>query len=241
MAMEEMDALAALQSSIGYTFTDGALLTAALTHTSFVKGEGHRGAETHNERLEFLGDAVLELIVSEHLYLTHPDKQEGEMTRARARLVCENARYRAAQQLGVPEALRLGRGEEGTGGRDKPSVVSDAMEAVIGAVFLDGGMEAAKALVLGRVIRLLEEANADTRDVDYKTRLQELVQKKHTGKLVYELAGASGPEHSKLFTMRVLLDGRALGSGEGTNKQNAGQAAARAALKTLGAEVDACG
>ncbi len=237
--MDEGVAFGALQTRIGYTFADASLLAAALTHTSFVKGEGRKA--THNERMEFLGDAVLEVIVSEHLYRTYPEKQEGEMTRIRARLVCEDALYRAAKRLGVPEALRLGRGEEITGGRDKPSVVSDAMEAVIGAVFLDGGMEAARTLVLGRVIRLLEEANADAMDQDYKTRLQELVQKGHAGKLTYELADAHGPEHQKIFTMRVLLDGSEIGRGDGTNKHNAGQAAARAALAAMQAGVDACG
>lgn len=220
-----------LEQKLQYRFIDRSLLETALTHTSFVKGDG-RQAE-HNERMEFLGDAVLELVVSEHLYHTRPDLQEGEMTRMRARLVCEGALFSAANELGVPEFLRLGHGEEGTGGRAKPSVVSDAMEAVIGAIFLDGGMEAARRVVLERVIRLLEATREDSSDKDYKTRLQEYVQKGHLGRLTYALAGTEGPEHSKIFTMCVLLDGDTIGTGAGKTKQNAGQAAARAALKRL--------
>ena len=226
--------LSALETILGYTFRDRGLLLTALTHTSFVKGDGRHAQ--HNERMEFLGDAVLELIVSEHLYTLRTDMQEGQMTRARARLVCEQALFSAACELGLPPFLRLGHGEETTGGRDKPSVVSDALEAVIGGVFLDGGMEAAKGLVLGRIIKLLEEAHVDSRDKDFKTRLQEYIQKDHLGALSYELAGTRGPEHSKVFLMRVLLSGRELGIGEGATKQAAGQAAAYEALKSLGAE-----
>ena len=219
------------EENLQYEVLDRSLLETALTHTSFVKGDG-RNAE-HNERMEFLGDAVLELIVSEHLYHTRPDLQEGEMTRMRARLVCEGALFSAAKALGVPAFLRLGHGEESTGGRTKPSVVSDAMEAVIGAIFLDGGMEQAKRVVLERVIKLLEAARVDSSDKDFKTRLQESVQKDHLGQLTYELVGTDGPEHSKVFTMRVLLDARAIGTGSGKTKQSAGQAAAEAALERL--------
>ncbi|MEG1524047.1 MAG: ribonuclease III [Clostridia bacterium] len=222
-----------IEQNIGYTFCERSLLEMALTHTSFVKGDGKNAH--HNERMEFLGDAVLELIVSEHLYHGHPEMQEGRMTRARARLVCEPALYSAACALGIPSFLRLGHGEEQTGGRDKPSIVSDAMEAVIGAVFLDGGMQAAKTLVLGRVIKLLEDARIDEQDQDYKTQLQEYVQKDHIGLITYELTATSGPEHNKRFSMRVLLTGQEIGSGEGGTKQSAGQAAAYSALLRLGA------
>lgn len=228
----------ALETRIGYRFAEPSLLETALTHSSFVNGDHHKTA--YNERMEFLGDAVLELIVSEHLYLAYPDMQEGGMSRMRARLVCEEALYVAASQLGVPAAMRLGRGAEVTGGRTKPSMVSDAMEAVIGAVFLDGGMAAAKALVLERVIRLLEDAAVDRLDVNYKTRLQEHVQKGHIGALAYETADVAGPEHAQVFTVRVLLSGREIGRGSGASKQSAGQAAAKAALSALGVEADAC-
>ena len=168
------NALEALEETLAYPFFDRSLLETALTHTSFVKGDGKRQA--HNERLEFLGDAVLELCVSEHLYRGHPDLQEGAMTRQRARLVCERALFSAAVALGIPAVLRLGNGEELTGGRNKPSIVSDALEAVIGAIYLDGGLEHARRVILERVIRLLEDAKVDELDRDYKTRLQEHVQ-----------------------------------------------------------------
>ena len=230
----------ALEKAIGYTFTNRSLLETALTHTSFVKGAG-RKAE-HNERMEFLGDAVLELIVSEYLFTTHTEMQEGSMTRMRARLVCEQALYSAAVSLGLPDCLRLGHGEAQTGGRGKPSVVSDAMEAVIGAVFLDGGIAEAKRVVLDQIITLLQGAHIDSDDKDFKTRLQEHVQHGHIGRLVYELADATGPDHEKTFTMRVLLSGEVVGVGTGANKQHAGQAAARAALIKLGVLEDtACG
>ncbi len=231
--MPQMEnALAALEETLQYVFRDRSLLETALTHTSFVKGDGKR--QTHNERLEFLGDAVLELCVSEHLFLGHPELQEGAMTRYRARLVCENALFSAAVALGIPQELRLGNGEELTGGRQKPSIVSDALEAVIGAIYLDGGLEHARRVILERVIRLLEDARVDETDQDYKTRLQEYVQKGHIGQLEYECKDATGPEHQKRFTICVRLSGEAIGEGTGLNKQSAGQAAARDALTRLG-------
>lgn len=160
------------------------------------------------------------------------------MTRMRARLVCEPALFYAAKALGLPACLRLGHGEEQTGGREKPSVVSDAMEAVIGAIYLDGGMEAARRIVLDRLIKLLTDACVDSADKDFKTRLQEFVQHDHMGKLHYELAGVSGPDHNRIFTMRVLLDDDVVGTGEGATKQSAGQAAASEALTRLHAPED---
>lgn len=226
---QSADDLLSLEQRLGVSFSDKTLLTTALTHTSYVKGDGRKA--THNERMEFLGDAVLELCVSEHLYLMHPEMQEGQMTKARARLVCEHALFEAAKAFSLPQYLRLGHGEDSTGGREKPSVVSDAMEAVIGAIFLDRGMETAKEFVISQVIRLLEDASVDATDVDYKTRLQELIQREHAGKLAYELVGTSGPEHKKIFAMAVTLNGAPIGAGEGATKQSAGQAAAKAALK----------
>ncbi|MCE5189559.1 MAG: ribonuclease III [Eubacteriales bacterium] len=233
------NALDALEKTLAYTFQNRSLLETALTHTSFVKGDGKR--QTHNERLEFLGDAVLELCVSEHLYRGHPELQEGAMTRHRARLVCEQALFSAAVALGIPEGLQLGNGEELTGGRSKPSIVSDALEAVIGAIYLDGGLEHARRVILERVIRLLEDARVDEMDRDYKTRLQEYVQKGHIGSLEYGCLDETGPEHQKRFTICVRLSGEVIGEGTGLNKQSAGQAAAKDALIRLGVlEGDAC-
>ena len=225
-------AILALEETLQYAFSDRSLLETALTHTSFVKGDGKRQA--HNERLEFLGDAVLELCVSEHLFRQRPELQEGAMTRHRARLVCEQALFGAACSLGIPDCLRLGNGEELTGGRQKPSIVSDALEAVLGAVYLDGGLEAARRVIVEHVVRLLEEARVDETDKDYKTRLQEHVQKGHIGALEYECLGETGPEHQKRFTICVRLSGEPVGTGTGLSKQSAGQAAAKAALIRLG-------
>lgn len=226
----------ALMAALGYSFQDDSLLVNAVTHTSFVKGDGRN--TPHNERLEFLGDAVLELCVSEHLYRRHPDMQEGQMTRARARLVCEEALFKVALALDLPAYLRLGNGEELSGGREKPSIVSDALEAVIGAIYLDGGLVAARGVVVGTILELLEDAQADAGDKDSKTSLQELVQRDHMGTLRYELVSQTGPEHHKVFTMRVLLSNREIGSGAGSTKQSAGQEAARRALALLSNEAD---
>ena len=229
---QQQDTLSTLEETLEYRFADRSLLETALTHTSFVKGDGKR--QTHNERLEFLGDAVLELCVSEHLYLQQPQLQEGAMTRHRARLLCERALYSAALSLGISAYLRLGNGEVLTGGRNKPSIVSDALEAILGAIYLDGGLTNARRVIIERVIRLLEEARVDETDKDYKTRLQEHVQKGHIGMLEYECMDEAGPEHQKRFTICVRLSGEAVGEGMGLNKQSAGQEAARAALIRLG-------
>lgn len=163
------------------------------------------------------------------------------MTRHRARLVCERALFSAAVTLGIPSELHLGNGEELTGGRKKPSIVSDALEAVIGAIYLDGGLEAARRVILEQVIRLLEDARVDETDRDYKTRLQEHVQKGHIGALEYECTNEAGPEHQKRFTISVRLSGEPIGEGTGRNKQSAGQAAAKDALIRLGVlEGEAC-
>lgn len=222
--------LSGVQESIGYAFGDVRLLQTALTHSSFVKGDGASAA--HNERLEFLGDAVLELCVSERLYAAAPALDEGTMTRRRARLVCEGALFLAAQRIGIAQALRLGHGEERSGGRDKPSVVSDALEALIGAIYLDGGLESARAFVDAHIMHVLMQ-QAGGEDRDFKTRLQEYVQKRHIGRLRYELVGATGPDHNRAFTMRVLLSEREIGRGRGSTKQGAGQQAAERALRAL--------
>ena len=231
--MEEMRAklLGALEERLQYQFKDRSLLDVALTHASYVKGDGRDCA--HNERLEFLGDAVVELCVSEHLYKNYPDMDEGHMTRARALAVYERALHQIALSLGVGEALLLSRGEARSGGREKPSILADAMEAVIGAVYLDGGLDAAAALVLRYAAKSIGEAAAGIAAKDYKTMLQEHVQKKHLGAVNYVFTGASGPDHKKLFSMRVEVGGTILGEGEGGSKQEAGQRAAQMALARL--------
>lgn len=220
-----------LMSKLSYSFADAALLNTALTHSSFVKGENR--ASMHNERMEFLGDAVLELCVSEYLYLNYPHMNEGMMTRTRSRAVYEPALYHVAKELGLGNYLRLSHGEENTGGRDKPSILSDALEAVIGALFLDGGIEPAKRFVLSFVKKSIEEAVQSVSAKDYKTLLQEYVQHNHTGELEYTVIGISGPDHKRVFTMQVSIGGVVYGFGDGSTKQEAGQNAAKATLELL--------
>lgn len=224
--------LNALEERLEYQFHDLALLDTALTHTSYVKGDGR--ASAHNERLEFLGDAVLELCTSEYLFTRFPDSDEGAMTRLRAQAVCESALYEVAKDYGFGRLLLLGRGEDHSGGREKPSILSDAVEAVIGALYIDGGMEVAKRFIMRFVQKSVEDAMAGRLIKDHKTMLQEYVQKHHMGQIAYELIGSSGPDHNKTFSMRVLVAGETAGTGEGRTKQEAGQQAARAALVEFG-------
>ncbi len=220
-----------LQEKLQYRFKDLPLLDAALTHASYVKGDGK--ASTYNERLEFLGDAVAELCVSEYLFTHYPDMDEGGMTRARALAVYEPALHKIALSLGLGEALLLSRGEERSGGREKPSILADAMEAVIGAVYLDGGLSAASSLILRYAQFSIAEAASGVAGKDYKTLLQEYVQKQRLGTVNYVFTGASGPDHKKVFSMRVDIGGTAMGEGEAGSKQEAGQHAARMALEKL--------
>ncbi len=221
-----------LQETIGYRFKDVLLLNTALTHTSYVKGDGN--GSVHNERLEFLGDAVLELCVSEKLYREHPELNEGVMTRVRSLSVCEGALHKSAEGFALGEYLLLSHGEEHSGGRSKPSILADAMEAVIGAVFLDGGMDEARKLVLHAVEGHMERAVCNVNTKDYKTLLQEHVQKQHQGNVTYELVEASGPDHRRVFTLRAIVAGEPMGVGSGGSKQEAGQQAAMATLQSLG-------
>ncbi len=232
MEFQRRRMLNALEERLGYRFRDLALLDTALTHTSYVKGDGR--ASAHNERLEFLGDAVLELCTSEYLFLRFPEYDEGAMTRLRAQAVCEGALYEVAREYGLGTLLLLGRGEDHSGGREKPSILSDAVEAVIGALYIDGGMEVAKGFIMRFVHKSVEDAMTGRLIKDHKTMLQEYVQKRHMGQIVYELTGSSGPDHNKTFSMQVLVAGEAVGMGEGRTKQEAGQQAARAALIDFG-------
>ncbi len=214
-----------------YQFHDLELLDVAFTHSSFVKGDGN--AHVHNERLEFLGDAVLELCVSRYLYKNYPKMNEGMMTRIRALSVCENALYVAAKGLQIGEMLLLSRGEEHTGGRDKPSILSDALEAVIGAIYIDGGAKAADPFILRFATESIEASVKNINTKDYKTQLQEYAQKKHLGAVEYSLINESGPAHKKEFTVGALIGEKLMGNGIGASKQAAGQMAASAALQLL--------
>ena len=218
----------ALERVLGHTFQDKALLETALTHTSFAN-EARHGTK-HNERLEFLGDSVLSIVVAEYLF-THSSLPEGDLTRMSASLVCEAALFTFAQKIGLGRWLRLGHGEEMGGGRTRPSVVSDAFEAVIAALYLDGGIDAARAFILPFVTSALTKQSAEE---DYKTKLQEVVQQNPSERLRYVVASQTGPDHDKHFVVEVHLNSNCIGSGEGHSKKQAEQAAAKEALALMG-------
>jgi ribonuclease III, bacterial len=221
---------------LGYRFQNEGLLRRALTHSSMAV-EQHRMGED-NERLEYLGDAVLEHLVSRHLFDAHPEMREGALTRLRSSLVCESALSAAARRLGLNDFILLSRGEEQCGGRDKDSILSDAFEAVLAAVYLDGGLEEAQRLVNEYVLSA-ETLEHRSSSKDSKTAFQELVHADHKGRAIrYELVSESGPDHKKLFTMRVLVDEVEWGTGSGPSKQAAGQAAAQMAMERYRKECD---
>ena len=220
-----------IETDIGYTFHDPGLLITALTHSSYVLGDGKN--QDYNERLEFLGDAVLELSVSRVLFDDPKRLKEGQMSRMRASIVCEKSLFAAAKSLSLQNHIILGHGEEINAGRSKPSVLSDAMEAVIGAIYLDGGYEAADAFIKKNILASVEWDEQALMDKDSKTKLQEFVQAGHLGTITYQLAGESGPDHDKVFTEALLLDGTEIGRGQGRSKQEAGRAAAETALRVL--------
>lgn len=217
-----------LQRRLGYRFLNEALLSHALTHSSYAN-EHHLKREGNNERLEFLGDAVLEMISSESLYKNHPQMPEGELTKLRASLVCEPTLAQCAKEIDLGSFLLLGKGEESTGGRERSSVLSDAFEAVIGAIYLDGGFTNAKEFVEHTVLSDVENR---TLFCDSKTILQEMIQSDHKGILSYRLLAETGPEHMKRFTVCACLDETVLAKGEGKTKKAAEQEAAyRSILK----------
>lgn len=220
-----------LEKKLDYRFKNERLLLTALTHSSYANENRAEGIEC-NERLEFLGDSVLGQVVAAHLYLNCPRMPEGQMTRLRAELVCEHSLHRIAQELELGAYIRLGRGEEHTGGRHRESILADAVEAVIAAMYLDGGMEVAKAFIHKRLLDGAELGQAHSNS-DYKTALQELVQRKPNQTLAYDTVDESGPDHNKTFTVNVLLNGAKIGEGMGRTKKEAEQAAAKSAMEEL--------
>lgn len=219
-----------LESKLGYQFQNPKLLDHALTHSSYAN-EHHLGSISSNERLEFLGDSVLGMIVADHLYRTFPDLPEGDLTRIRANLVCEGSLVLVAKEWDLGRYLKLGKGENACGGRSRPSILADAVEAVLAAVFLDGGLEHDRDIIQRFLLDRMEQVNRASRD--HKTYLQELVQRKSGQVLSYELIGESGPDHNKTFQMQVLLNGQPVGQGTGHSKKEAEQAAANAAIERL--------
>ena len=218
-----------LEEKLGYTFQNRALLENALTHSSCANES--RGKLQSNERLEFLGDSILGMVVADHLYRNHPDLPEGVLTRTRAALVCEDSLVVVAEELGLGEYLRLGKGEEVGGGRNRPSIRADAVEAVLAAVYLDGGIGSARKIIQKFI--LSREVAGLTKPRDYKTALQELVQRESGRVLAYRLTGSEGPDHNKRFFVEVTLDGKGVGQGSGRSKKEAEQMAAKAAIELL--------
>lgn len=219
-----------LEEKLGYSFGNPALLENALTHSSYANENRAKG-ETSNERLEFLGDSVLGMVVADYLFRSHPDMPEGELTRTRAALVCEDSLVEVAAQLELGSYLKLGRGEDAGGGRRRPSIQADAVEAVIAAVYLDGGIGSARKLITRFILTDNWREQGGTRD--YKTALQELVQRESGQVLSYRLTGESGPDHAKVFAVEVELNGAPVGAGEGRSKKEAEQMAAKAAIQKL--------
>ena len=221
-----------LEKQLNYVFRSRELLDEALNHSSYANE--HRNAGVHsNERLEFLGDSVLGFVTAEFLFAKHPEMPEGDLTRIRAALVCEQSLHEVAQKLELGRYLKLGRGEESGGGRQRPSILADAVEAVFAAVYLDGGIDAASALIHRVLLDTEKEEAAEERRRDYKTALQELVQRHPGSVLEYRLIGESGPDHCKVFEAEVCLNGQRVGAGAGRSKKEAEQAAAAAALEDL--------
>ncbi len=218
-----------LEENIGYVFGDKSIALTALKHSSYVNEKKH--IEQSNERLEFLGDSVLSLVVANKLFSEFERCPEGELTKKRAALVCEGALAEFAAEIKLGSFLYLGHGEEVTGGRTRPSITSDAFEALIAAIYLDGGMEPAERFILKFIEKKL---NSKILDKDYKTLFQEVIQKNPEERIEYVLRGESGPDHDKRFTVELMLNSNVIASGEGRSKKQAEQMAARQALELMG-------
>ena len=221
-----------LESNIGYCFKDKDLLINALTHTSYANEHKHKGMKD-NERLEFLGDAVLDLVVGEYLFLRFPSWPEGKLTRAKASAVCKPACAECAAKFQVGKYMLLGKGEEMSGGRTRMSILGDAFESIIGAVYLDNNYEVAARFILGHLKKYLDLIDEGNYDHDYKTDLQELVQKHGDVEIRYNVIHDEGPDHDKTIWMQITINGRDFGTGIGKNKKEAAQRAAKEAISRI--------
>lgn len=220
-----------LQEKIKYFFKDESLLKIALTHSSY--SNEAKNKLKNNERLEFLGDSVISLIVSKHLFKTFPEEAEGELTKVRAFFVCDDSLAGFAEKIELGKYLKIGKGEEHAGGRSRPSILEDAFEALVGAIYLDGGFKAAKSFVLSFLPKTIDIKLIDSLN-DYKTKLQEIIQKQKTPLNVeYILAKESGPDHDKRFEINLKINKKIMGYGFGKSKKRAEQEAAKNALEAL--------
>ena len=224
-----------LQKNLNYTFKDEKLISNALTHSSYANEM--RSGITSNERLEFLGDSVLSVIVSDYIFKKFPNQPEGELTKLRASLVCEKSLAAFAREMELGRFLFLGKGEQQNGGRERPSILADAFEALLAAIYLDGGIEPARNHVMRFVKEEIRNHNVEEAFHDYKTQLQEIIQKNPGEELSYVLVGEEGPDHDKNFTVEVRLNSNVIGKGEGHSKKQAEQKAARQALELMGQPV----
>ncbi len=222
------------EDRLGHKFTNIAYLERALTHSSYSGGKNNGS----NERLEFLGDAVLQIVVSQYLFKNMTTVPEGGLTKLRASIVCENSLYSFAKRIDLGKFIFLGKGEEMTGGRDRRSILADAFEAVIAAIFLDGGMDEADKFIMRFVPSIEALKSGKVKLGDYKTILQEIIQQNPEEHVSYEVTDEEGESHHKLFTADVLLNGQVIGSGKGQSKKEAEQAAAREAIRLMGYETD---
>lgn len=224
-----------LEARLKYKFNNVELLKNALVHSSYANEV--RGNTHSNERLEFLGDSVLSIIVADHIYHNYPTLPEGELTRMRASLVCEKTLCAFSRELGIGEYLSLGRGEDKNGGRERDSILADAFEAVLAAIYLDGGMVAAKNHIMNTVLRDLEHHSDEDSFKDFKTTLQEIIQRNPEESVSYTLLDETGPDHDKQFTVAVKLNSNIIGTGVGKSKKQAEQMAAHQALKLMGEDI----
>lgn len=219
-----------LEMKIGYKFNNKDYLMEALTHSSFAN-ERHKNLNC-NERLEFLGDAVLSIISADFLFHKYPDMPEGQLSKLRSSLVCTDSLSKFAREIHLGDYLFLGKGETNTGGADRPSILENAFEALIAAIYLDGGMKCAEQFVLSFLTKAVE--NHDVSFKDYKTMLQEIIQQNPSENVNYVLVGESGPDHDKVFEVEVHLNSNVIGKGKGKSKKSAEQAAAKEALDLMG-------
>ncbi len=220
------------EKKIHYNFKNKENLILALTHSSYAN-ENKSEKLVSNERLEFLGDSVLSVVISENIYKNYSHLTEGEMTKFRANVVCEASLENCANKLNIGQFLLLGKGEENTGGRKRTSILSDAVEALIGAIYIDGGFENAKTFILSQMKKFIDDSIKGEIFMDYKTQLQEIIQKSNEQKVTYEIIGEKGPDHSKIFVSQVKLDNKVIGVGEGRTKKEAEQMAAKTSLKKI--------
>ena len=220
------------ETRLGYTYKDKSLLSLALTHSSYANE--NKNSHGYNERLEFLGDSVLSIIVSKYLFTHFPKMPEGELSKTRAALVCEKSLAAFAREIELGSVLLLGKGEAQNGGNDRDSILADAFEALIASMYLDGGIEVSEKFVLRFIARQMEEKKVFTAFVDYKTELQEIIQQNKEEKVEYVVVAESGPAHDKSFTVEVHLNSNVIGRGVGKSKKIAEQMAAKEALELMG-------